>query len=255
MWFGYEALSGLADIADDATKKLKRLQSFRLAVSKETLKLVEHLPIKDKEDLDEILSAMEDHIVGTTNEVFERREFWKRTQQEGESFSDYMLALRELSSRCNFGKYCNNCEALQLRDRVTTGLRDSTTIEKLLAVGSSLTLPKVKEICEADESAKEECAVVTSSVNFLRRKTSAYKASKKNPPHPSSTTKECIFCGRKHEFKKERCPAFGKTCANCHGKNHFAVKCRKAKKAIRSKPKLLSKRSLKRNWQISKRKK
>ena len=86
MWFGYEALSGLADIADDATKKLKRLQSFRLAVSKETLKLVEHLPIKDKEDLDEILSAMEDHIVGTTNEVFERREFWKRTQQ-GESFS------------------------------------------------------------------------------------------------------------------------------------------------------------------------
>ena len=39
--------------------------------------------------------------------------------------------------------------------------------------------------------------------------------------------KECYKCGRKHAFfKRELCPAFGKTCNRCHKPNHFAVKCR-----------------------------
>ena len=39
--------------------------------------------------------------------------------------------------------------------------------------------------------------------------------------------RNCIFCGFKHEFKKEKCPAWGKTCHICNGRNHFKSKCKK----------------------------
>ena len=40
------------------------------------------------------------------------------------------------------------------------------------------------------------------------------------------TKRTCKFCGRLHEFKKGLCPATGKNCAKCSGKNHFAVVCK-----------------------------
>jgi hypothetical protein len=43
----------------------------------------------------------------------------------------------------------------------------------------------------------------------------------------STLHKECRFCGYKHENKKEKCPAWGKTCNSCKGRNHFKSKCKK----------------------------
>ena len=37
----------------------------------------------------------------------------------------------------------------------------------------------------------------------------------------------CRFCGRKHEEKKKKCPAWGKMCNQCGGKNHFSAVCSK----------------------------
>ena len=36
---------------------------------------------------------------------------------------------------------------------------------------------------------------------------------------------ECKFCTSRHVRKKEECPAWGKTCSNCGGRNHFAARC------------------------------
>ena len=38
----------------------------------------------------------------------------------------------------------------------------------------------------------------------------------------------CKRCGTRH--KPRQCPAFGKVCSNCHGKNHFAKQCFTRKK-------------------------
>ena len=35
----------------------------------------------------------------------------------------------------------------------------------------------------------------------------------------------CKFCGRQHPFKRDACPAFGKSCSVCHKMNHFAAVC------------------------------
>jgi hypothetical protein len=46
----------------------------------------------------------------------------------------------------------------------------------------------------------------------------------RNNPH---ILKECYFCGRSHEATKTKCPARGKLCNHCKGRNDFEVKCKK----------------------------
>ena len=44
-----------------------------------------------------------------------------------------------------------------------------------------------------------------------------------SPQRQTPNSKECKRCGLKHEINK--CPAYGRTCSKCHGKNHYASKC------------------------------
>lgn len=36
---------------------------------------------------------------------------------------------------------------------------------------------------------------------------------------------QCKFCGKVHTMRKEECPAWGKTCMSCGGRNNFAAVC------------------------------
>ena len=38
--------------------------------------------------------------------------------------------------------------------------------------------------------------------------------------------KICLYCGREHEIKREKCPAFGMTWTNCLKKDHFQAVCK-----------------------------
>lgn len=44
--------------------------------------------------------------------------------------------------------------------------------------------------------------------------------------------KQCKFCGQLHAMRKELCPAWGKTCNRCKGKNHFAIRCKTSNKRV-----------------------
>ena len=54
------------------------------------------------------------------------------------------------------------------------------------------------------------------NVDELRNKSTNFKG--------KSHYTDCKFCGRSQS--KGECPAFGKTCHHCGGKNHFESKCR-----------------------------
>ena len=47
---------------------------------------------------------------------------------------------------------------------------------------------------------------------------------KKKPPK-NQLFEECKFCGRQHERKRAKCPAYGQICSSYSKPNHFAVKC------------------------------
>ena len=47
---------------------------------------------------------------------------------------------------------------------------------------------------------------------------------------PARTERQCGACALRQGPNKELCPAFGKTCYKCNGKNHFAVKRKLSRK-------------------------
>ena len=52
------------------------------------------------------------------------------------------------------------------------------------------------------------------------------KKSSEGQPSPANQLRcPCRFCGRRHESKREACPAWGKQCVKCGKENHFASKC------------------------------
>ena len=52
------------------------------------------------------------------------------------------------------------------------------------------------------------------------------KKSSEGQPSPANQLHyPCCFCGRRHESKREACPAWGKQCVKCGKENHFARKC------------------------------
>ena len=53
---------------------------------------------------------------------------------------------------------------------------------------------------------------------------------------------DCKFCRCSHS--KGECPAFGKTCHHCGGKNHFESKCRSKRGSSKSESKCDSRRQV-----------
>ena len=74
MWQGFEILSGINDIEEKHRREIIRLHAFNNAVSKETLHLINNLPIngEDKNKLDMIIRALRKYNEGSVNEIYER---------------------------------------------------------------------------------------------------------------------------------------------------------------------------------------
>ncbi|KAJ8341966.1 hypothetical protein SKAU_G00129500 [Synaphobranchus kaupii] len=101
---------------------------------------------------------------------------------------------------------------------------------------TDLTLDKAIKICQASECAKAQ--IKTFSQDSESAEVNAVKhvgkraPSKRKEQKPTQSTahdsKGCERCGNRHMPKQ--CPAFGKDCRKCGGRNHFAKCCFSKKK-------------------------
>ena len=178
--------------------------------------------------VNDIIEKFEDFAVGEVNETYEMYLFKRRCQEEGEVFDKFLSDLRSLIKTCS---YCNQCKNSLLRDCIVLGIRDSDTQTELLKV-RNLTLKKCIDICKAHENASVKNKILhpeSASVNKVGYNAKSQK-SDQSESVSNSSFKHCKFCGNKHYFRKDKCPAFGQTCSSCGQENHFASKCPKAQK-------------------------
>ena len=106
------------------------------------------------------MTAIQRYVDGQINESVERRHFRQRKQQQGESFDDFLVSLRELAKAC---KFCSDeCIQKSIRDQIVEGLLDGDTVEDLLKE-SDLTLEATISKCSAQEAAKQQRAEITST--------------------------------------------------------------------------------------------
>jgi len=222
-WESYMSLSGLSE--ESAAKKV---QALNLCFSRETLSIVQNLGLSDaeKEDVAAIISAIKKYIDGHINESVERRNFRRRTQQPGESFDDFLLALRELVKTCNFCS--DNCTRKNLRDQIIEGILDGDTVEDLLQE-KDLSLARAIQICQAQEAAKRQRASMSTGHQDSLAAVRNLPPPRRKPlsQTPSSYSQACTGCGGKpHPGGRSRCPAYNLSCNTCGKIGHFSKVCR-----------------------------
>ena len=197
---------------------------FLHTIGDEALKIYNGFTFVDEDNVtvDQIIAKFDTFALGETNETYERFVFNKRHQDENESFESFLSAIRSLSKTCN---YCADCSDSIIRDRIVLGIADRNTQTSLLKE-RKLTLQQCVDICKSAEKAAQQS--VTLRADAIHKVTS-----NKQRLHPSSEVKDCLYCGESHIMRKEKCPAYGKTCSSCGKSNHFAQKC---KSLARKKP-------------------
>ncbi|XP_070537048.1 uncharacterized protein [Ptychodera flava] len=234
IWDAYETVTKL-----DEKDHKSRVAAFITCIGVDALDTHNSLPYQnegEKGNIDKILELWTNYCAGTTNVIYERYVFNNRAQEQEESIEAYASVLRGLATTCNYGTLNDEL----IRDRIVCGLRENSVRRKLLQE-ADLTLTKCLDICKAAESTTVQIKAIAgepteqAQVNAVTRKTSR----ESQPSNEQNMVMECKFCGRRHERKKEKCPAYGKTCAACGRRNHFARKCdRKGKEDGKKKKKV-----------------
>ena len=217
-WRNYEIASKLAKEDMEI-----RVATFLACIGSEAMNIFDGLNLTEeqKSDITEVLSVFEIYCIGKTNETFERFIFNSRVQSDDESIEFYVSEIRKLARTCNFG----NLEESLMRDRLVIGVRCDTSRRKLLQE-QNLTLKKAIDIARAMEISKGQMSKIKVEAEAPIHK---LKISRPDRSHVQNEENKrqfqhkqtCYFCCRSHPFKKELCPAFGKKCSTCGGKNHF----------------------------------
>ena len=169
---------------------------------------------KDK-TFDELVTTLKGHYEPKPVATTERFHLHKRKQAAGESISDYIAELRQLSTHCEFGTFLNQA----LLDQLIWGLR-SESIQKKLLSQPDLTLTNALEVAKAMEVTDQNAKAIKGSATdaAIQNLTS----SKQRSP--------CHRCGKTNHNEKD-CRFRDANCNWCGKKGHIASVCRSRKAA------------------------
>ena len=162
----------------------------------------------------EIVKVLSDHFSPKPLLIAERFRFHKRDQEEGESVSLFVAALRKLAEHCEFGNALNDA----LRDRLVCGLKDETAQKRLLTT-KNLTLDKAISISLSMEMASKEAQQLhaTTKVHTM----SSDRANVQGP---------CYRCGRMGHLATT-CRCKDMDCRHCGKRGHIERACQSKRNA------------------------
>ncbi|GFO10750.1 polyprotein [Plakobranchus ocellatus] len=174
-----------------------------------------------------VIQKFERHYLGMKRTVFSRYQFWTCVKEEGRPFEDFCTHLQYLARQCDFAETDN-----MVRDKIVFSIKEKPLKERLLREDNP-TLQKVKDLCLVFEVTQIEIkkmnkAGTTTSGNDQSRSVAPLQQVKKKKFAPEPSKRICKQCGSEH--RPRQCPAYGKTCHKCKGKNHFATVCRSGQK-------------------------
>ena len=174
----------------------------------------------EAEKPDEVFEALEKIFRPESNQTLVRFRFRSMKQSQHQSIDDYMSKLRLALPEC---KYKNDADEL-LKDQFLFGVYNKEIQDHLLGEISE-TDNSVKALYDAKkiESKHEQCKLLGIVNPNSLTTIDAIK-------HTFSREGKLYdFCGRNHKKGKKNCPAFGKICDKCGGKNHFKNVCKSDK--------------------------
>jgi hypothetical protein len=168
--------------------------------------------------------------------IAERFRFHKRNQKQGETISEYCVAIQKLSEQCEFGTTLKDT----LRDRLVCGLA-SEHIQRKLLVEVDLTYDRAKAIALAAETATKDAEefrkhpIAETQVNKLLAKAAKRSLQPSKPSQPQATTTAAAnaSCGRcgKQNHTQDQCYFRDKQCHQCLKIGHVKRMCKSGRLA------------------------
>jgi hypothetical protein len=189
----------------------------------------------DRKTYKTVLDKLDAFFQVRKNVIFERARFNKRDQKEGEAAEEYITALYNLVSSCDYGDLATE----MIRDRLVVGIRD-TALSQRLQVDPDLTLEKAKRQIRQKEAVSQQQHTLgrtgpqETTVSFVQGKKPAshpknFQRRHHHPPqcsHPQGKlpSTSCTRCGGA-QHSRNVCPAKDATCHNCEKKGHYSRQC------------------------------
>lgn len=178
------------------------------------------------------VAKLNDHFQPKKNSTYERHELRRLKQEEGENIALFAMRLRKQAERCDFGDKFEE----HVKDQLIEKCESQTLRRKLLALGDA-NLDAVLRAAKAFEAVQEQSKALNEqkgdqaiglNVNKIDIKARQSFNSNNNSNDKSIECHRCGYTG--HRQFDEKCPAKGKTCNKCGGKDHFGRKCRTKKR-------------------------
>jgi NTP pyrophosphatase (non-canonical NTP hydrolase) len=207
-----------------------------------TIKSNDHNPQTEGEETEEgapaetyksVIDKLEKFFGVRKNTIFERARFNRRTQLQGETAEQYIMALYKLAEDCNYGELKSEV----IRDRLVVGIHDANLSERL-QLDPNLTLETAKKAIRQREAVKEQQKELSTSTatcinevhsnhrQVSRNSTGTPRSGAGRPTNfiNTHTPNKCTRCG-KEAHKREFCPAKDAKCYRCGKTGHFSSQC------------------------------
>nr|XP_039268356.1 uncharacterized protein K02A2.6-like [Styela clava] len=197
--------------------------------------------LSDTDTYEQAVAALEKQFGKKDSVKMQRHLFWNRKQHDGESIIEYVAALREIVSECNFADMSDDMICGQIIEHtISPRIR-----ERLLMEPDTLTLDQAVKLACQIETAHEESHRIQKETNFNGKpkfkkeenpivqgiQRQRYHNQWKNQKANSSYAKQhCTCCGsNSHASYSRNCPAKNRICHACGKRNHFMKMCRSLK--------------------------
>ncbi|KAI8737275.1 retrovirus related pol protein [Biomphalaria glabrata] len=164
---------------------------------------------EDVNDPQILLKKLHDYYNPRKNEVLESFRFWNI--EKVSSCDVFIMQLRAQAEKCNFKE-----KDRMIRDKIIFAVEKR--LQERLLNHDDLTLKKCIEICQTYKQTAKGLAEINKETVVKIDKIEQKKNDNRNK------LIDCWFCGGRHAVNRTACPAWGKNCNKCKGKNHFAVK-------------------------------
>ena len=167
----------------------------------------------------EILDAIHGYVRSKRNVTLDRVALEERRQEEGETFDEYYIALREIANNADL---CKVCVDDRPSTRIMSGIREPETKRKLLAHTHPPSLQTTLNICRSEESAHNDELTLANSEHVSTKIEKIHKHRQYQPGKPrfqNNTSPKgnqcCGYCGKMRHESRDQCPAKQSECTNC----------------------------------------